>query len=124
MAAEFNFSNDFLAAQRKLGDDPADDFINRCFADSALKKGLQTWLSQLNVNQDLDQIPHQFNQEDFLQNGFKLPEWADPKVMQAGSAFFTSCRANYAIVRLALSSVLLRYRGWGHGSVSVGALKK
>jgi hypothetical protein len=88
MAAEFNFSNDFLAAQRKLGDNPADDFINRCFADSDLKKGLQTWLSQLNVNQDLDQIPHQFNQEDFLQNGFKLPEWADPKVMQAGSAFF------------------------------------
>ncbi|RYF79652.1 MAG: DUF2236 domain-containing protein, partial [Chitinophagaceae bacterium] len=58
------------------------------FPDQELKKVFYGWLQALNDNSFIHQLPERYKEHSFIAGSQKLPAWADPKRMKAGSAFF------------------------------------
>ncbi|MGZ3753999.1 MAG: oxygenase MpaB family protein [Mucilaginibacter sp.] len=88
MAGQNQYSYDFLAAKRQLGDTAADLFINRIFETTTGKIGLHDWLTGVNYNKQLSNLPVVYASEPFIANACILPHWANTKLMDTGSAFF------------------------------------
>ena len=88
MAGQNPFSNDFLAAKRQVGDIPVDLFIKRVFESNTDKTELRDWLAGVINNKQLNNLPAVYAAEPFMATACILPEWANTKLMNTGSAFF------------------------------------
>ncbi|MHA4895570.1 oxygenase MpaB family protein [Pedobacter sp. PWIIR3] len=82
------YTDEFLDAKRQRGDGPADDFIAQVFADPDSKMQLLQWMSGQTSTQHLTLFKKSFSAYAFIQLSTTLPEWAEPKLMKAGAAFF------------------------------------
>ncbi|TDE17267.1 oxygenase MpaB family protein [Dyadobacter psychrotolerans] len=89
MADHKIYSDEVLDRKRLLGDKPADDFIRVVFADPVKKIQLQKWMNSANGEQATESLSAIFPGFTFIDEAQKLPAWADPKLMEEGSAFFT-----------------------------------
>ncbi|MBS7565266.1 DUF2236 domain-containing protein [Mucilaginibacter sp. Bleaf8] len=88
MPVRYNYSFDVLSAKRGVGDDLADRFIAHIFAGSQGKQSLQTLLSDLTFNHQLNSLPADYADEPLFASIQQLPVWADRKLIQEGTAFF------------------------------------
>ena len=83
-----HYHHSFLEEQRKLGDQPADGFIDGAFAAAAGKQLLYDWLAGIKSNNQLQHLPDSYALNNVFKSSTILPAWADIKQMQAGAAFF------------------------------------
>ncbi len=82
------YTNEFLSAMREQTDTAADDLLARCFDSDEGKLALRSYLTNLEYNSQLSQLPEVLQNEPLLYNAAQLPAWADAKQMQGGAAFF------------------------------------
>ena len=82
------YSESLLSSKRTKGDSYADELIKDYFIDNNKKQMLRNWLSQLKQNTDLQSIPPEFNNYDFIARANELPAWAKPNQMKLGAEFF------------------------------------
>lgn len=82
------YSNEFLNAQRLLGDPEADAFIKQVFANADQKLQLQQWLSGQHGTTGLAQLREIYPEVLFIKNAGELPPWANRKLIKEGTAFF------------------------------------
>ena len=89
MAISYKVFNDgMLDGMRLVGDPAADEFIKRVFADDEAKFKLQQWMGGKSDEKHLASFKASFSAERFITQSNDLPVWADPLLIQAGSAFF------------------------------------
>lgn len=81
--------DDFLRTKRLKGDREVQPFVSEWLSDEASGKRFYTWLGRLQLNTDLDAVPHEFGRAEFVAKSRTLPDWADSKKMLKGSRFFT-----------------------------------
>jgi hypothetical protein len=98
------YSDTFLDTKRTMGDRLADDFIRQVFDDPAKKIQLQTWLSGKSGEQHFASLKDIYPSVDLILKATALPDWADPELMKAGSAFF-ACHAEMIMSLLGLLSL-------------------
>jgi hypothetical protein len=89
MTAAYTFNDAFLDGKRLLGDTDADQFIERVFRDSGQKELLQHWMKNASGIENLNTLVGKFPDVDFIVQANRLPDWANPRLMQAGSVFFS-----------------------------------
>lgn len=73
---------------RRRGDFFSDTLINKIFADEAQKAAFKSLLDSLTLNQQLHQLDDFYAIKEAFVRATKLPDWADQKLMQQGTAFF------------------------------------
>lgn len=78
-----------MDSKRLLGDPEADRFIQKVFADTKQKTDLQRSLKTLVNNNSLAEFKEAYPGYDFITHSNKLPDWAVPRKMRAGSVFFS-----------------------------------
>jgi hypothetical protein len=83
------YDNKFLDFKRLSGDLAADGFIAYVFADPTRKQQLQQWLSGRSGGDHLSLLKEAYPYFSFITTSSDLPSWADPKLMKAGSVFFS-----------------------------------
>jgi len=83
-----HYTDDLLSARREQTDAKADALLNRCFSSEESKAVLRNYLANLKYNTQIEQLPELLQQERLLTEASLLPEWANFKQMQVGSAFF------------------------------------
>jgi len=89
MAVPYQVFNDsMLDGMRLVGDPAADNFINRVFADGEAKVKLQQWTGEKSDSKHFYSFKTLFAADEFIAHSSDLPVWADPMLMEAGSAFF------------------------------------
>jgi hypothetical protein len=91
-------NNQLLTEKRLVGDVPGDSFINGIFADPEQKMQLQQWLTDLKKNDQLSELPKNYQRNSIFKACATLPGWADDKLMQQGAVFFA--RHSDAILNL------------------------
>lgn len=79
-----------LNALRKKGDNLADRFISRFFAEETKKKDLMQWISGIQQNQDIFREQNLLNSEDLqeIQALLQIPSWIDPDKLILAKKFF------------------------------------
>ncbi|MET1057904.1 MAG: oxygenase MpaB family protein [Pedobacter sp.] len=82
------YNNELLDLKRLKGDRQADDFISHVFADATTKKQLQQWMGGKCGPEHLMTLKSLFPGFSFIAQADRLPEWADRRLMKAGTAFF------------------------------------
>jgi len=82
------YNDELLNGKRSLGDPPVDEFIKNVFADNAKKLQLQQWLSTKADPEHFALFKAAYPDVNFITQASDLPQWADPKLMKAGSVFF------------------------------------
>lgn len=82
------YHNERLSSWRQVGDLDADRFIQAQFQSQEQKAFLQSWLSELTNNEDLNTLPIAYAGEPVISSANRLPGWADVKLMHAGASFF------------------------------------
>ncbi len=73
---------------RRRGDFFSDTLINKIFADEAQKAAFKSLLDSLTLNQQLHQLDDFYAIKEVFARAAKLPDWAEPKLMQQGATFF------------------------------------
>lgn len=79
------YTNEFLAAKRLSGDDPADQFVEHVFSNPASKAQLQQWMRSPARPGSLAEM---FPGVAMIQEAAALPAWSDAYLMGQGAAFF------------------------------------
>ncbi|MDN3546972.1 oxygenase MpaB family protein [Mucilaginibacter aquaedulcis] len=82
------FNDDFLNTQRMVCDPLADVFIQQIFKDTIQKQALFQKLSTLNFNEQIKEFAGFYPGHNFINEATALPQWANLKLMAAGSVFF------------------------------------
>ncbi len=82
------YNDELLAAKRRLGDPPADEFIANIFENPSSKQQLQEWMSGKTAPGHLDSLKAAFPDYGFINQSGTLPPWAEPSLMKSGSIFF------------------------------------
>lgn len=85
-AADHSLQN--LSAMRRRGDFFSDTFINKTFEDEAQKAAFKSLLDSLILNQQFHQLDDFYAIKEAFVRAAKLPDWAEPKLMQQGATFF------------------------------------
>jgi hypothetical protein len=96
-----HYPDDFLSQQRLEGDPLADSLINEVFADADNKASFYNLLNSLTDNSRLSVIASGMT-DDLFAACMKLPDWADARQMENGTAFF----ARYAELIMNLLALL------------------
>lgn len=81
------YNDYFLNTKRLAGDPPADDFIRHVFANAEKRLLLQQFISG-KEGSNLQSLKDSFPGFDLIHRADVLPSWAEPRLMQAGAAFF------------------------------------
>ncbi|WP_207425432.1 oxygenase MpaB family protein [Pedobacter sp. SYSU D00535] len=104
MGSLFPYRKQDLDEKRRLGDFPADEFVNACFADELKKRMLYDWLASKGDNRSLNALPEVFMGESIFMQARVLPAWAQPALIEKGSVFFER-NANQIMQLLGLLSL-------------------
>ena len=88
MTDVYLYSNELLDSKRLLGDPQADEFIRYAFSDAARKQLLQQWMGGKSGVGHLNSLQNNFPGFSFIYKAKYLPDWAQPRLMKTGSAFF------------------------------------
>lgn len=88
MADHKLYSNQFLNKKRTIGDPPADQFIQDIFVDASQKQLLLKFLNDAQSRHEFEILKNHFPGYLVISQARELPSWANPRLMQTGSAFF------------------------------------
>ena len=84
-----DLTESLLNSKRLEGDALADSFVQAIFARPELRQALYDWLTQLQSNKSLKEIPEFLQKYELITSASALPQWADPKLLKAGTSFFS-----------------------------------
>ena len=82
------YTDDFLSSKRQIGDLAADTFIQEIFKNPEQKMSLHQWMSAATRNNQLKDLATLFPGVLLFSNAAQLPDWADRRLVKAGSDFF------------------------------------
>jgi len=89
ITAHRTFTDAFLDSKRLSGDPETDRFIDSVFREPGQKDVLQFWLKNAAGNENIYALAEKFPDASFIAEANHLPHWADTRLMEVGSVFFS-----------------------------------